>query len=155
MRIDFYHLLRTPLDQAVPFLTERVAALGKRLLICTALPERAAHLDALLWTYKPDSWLAHGVSGEGAEADQPVLISTDGKNLNNAEYILLTDGGTLDEILPFERCLNLFDGHDEAALQTSRALWKDALAAGCEIRYWAQEESGKWVIKASKNTGGG
>ena len=155
MRIDFYHLVRSPLDQVVPVLTERVAALGKRLLICTALPERAAHLDALLWTYKPDSWLAHGVSGEGSEADQPILISTDGKNLNNAEYVLLTDGGTIDEISPFERCFNLFDGNDETAVQTARVLWKDAVAAGCEVRYWAQNESGKWDMKVAKNTGDG
>lgn len=152
MRVDFYHLLRSSSDQVVPVLAERVAGLNKRLLICTALPERAAHLDSLLWTYRPDSWLAHGVSGEGFETDQPILISTDGKNLNAAEVLMLTDGGTLEEILPYERCLTLFDGNDESAVQAARSLWKDVVAAGCEARYWAQDESGKWIMKAAKNT---
>lgn len=152
MRIDFYHLLRSTTDQVVPLLAEKVAGLNKRLLICTALPEQAAHLETLLWTYSPDSFLAHGLSGEGFENDQPVLISTDGVNLNGADFIMLTDGGNLKDLLPYERCFNLFDGNDASSVEAARALWKEAVENGCEARYWAQDETGKWIMKAAKNT---
>lgn len=151
MRVDFYHMVRSALDQVVPVLTERAAGNGKRILICTALPEMAAHLDSLLWTYRPDSWLPHGLAGGGFESEQPVLISTDGENLNKADIVMLTDGGSLREIQSFERCLTLFDGNDETAILSARELWKEVVAAGHEAYYWAQNEAGKWMMKASKN----
>lgn len=150
MRIDFYHLQKSTLDQALPALVEKVYASGKRLLIKTALPERVDYLNTLLWTYKPDSWLPHGTQTDGFEAEQPVLITSAESNLNKAEMIMLTDGGTFEEIRTFQRCLNLFNGHDEVAVQNARQLWKDVVQEGCEAYYWQQNDAGKWEMKASK-----
>lgn len=149
MRVDFYHLQTTTLDKVVPVLAERVAGTGKRLLIKT-IAERAAFLDSLLWTYRPDSWLPHGVAGEGFESEQPVLITSDGGNANSAAMIMLTDGGTLDEIKGFERCLNIFDGNSGEAVAAARLFWKAVVAAGFEAYYWAQNDAGKWEMRASK-----
>ena len=123
MRIDFYHLQKSTLEQVLPVLAEKVFATGKRLLIKTGKPEQADHLDTLLWTYKPDSWLPHGTQADGFESEQPVFISTGNDNPNHAETVMLTDGGTIEEIGTFERCLNLFDGRDDAAVQNARELW--------------------------------
>lgn len=149
MRVDFYHLQTTTLDKVVPVLAERVAGTGKRLLIKT-MAEQAAHLDSLLWTYRPDSWLPHGVAGEGFESEQPVLIASDGENANRADIVMLTDGGTLDEIKGFERCLNIFDGNSAESVAAARLFWKSVVAAGFEAYYWAQNDAGKWEMKASK-----
>lgn len=154
MRVDFYHLQKSSLEQALPVLAEKVYSTGKRLLIKTELTERAEYLNTLLWTYRPDSWLPHGTETEGNEAVQPVLITTADANANSAEMIMLTDGGTLEEIQPFERCLNLFNGHDEDALQNARGLWKAVVDAGHEAYYWQQNDAGKWEMKVSKNQKG-
>lgn len=131
-------------------LAEKVYASGKRLLIKTELVEKAEHLNTLLWTYRPDSWLPHGAESDGNEADQPVLITTRNDNVNQAEMVMLVDGGTLDEIRSFERCLNLFNGYDEVAVQQARELWKAVVDAGFEAYYWQQNDDGKWEMKASK-----
>lgn len=150
MRVDFYHLQKSTLDQALPVLAEKVCALGKRLLIQTGMSEKADYINTLLWTYKPDSWLPHGTRADGFENDQPVFISVGSENPNHAEMVMLTDGGTLDDIRSFERCLNLFDGLDPAAVQKARKLWKAVVQEGHEAYYWQQNDAGKWEMKASK-----
>lgn len=150
MRVDFYHLLNSPLDKVLPTLAERVYALDKRLLIKTSLIEQAEYVNTLLWTYRNDSWLPHGTENDGNEADQPVFITTQDVNPNGASVIMLLDGGTVDEISGFERCLNLFNGRDEGSVQAARELWKAVVAAGFEAYYWQQDERGKWEMKASK-----
>jgi len=150
MRVDFYHLQKSTLEQTLPVLAEKVYATGKRLLIKTGMPEQADYLNTLLWTYRPDSWLPHGTTADGFEAEQPVFITTAEDNPNHAEMVMLTDGGTIEEVSPFERCLNLFNGHDDAAVQNARELWKAAVDAGCEAYYWQQNDAGKWEMKASK-----
>ncbi|MBO4520493.1 MAG: DNA polymerase III subunit chi [Alphaproteobacteria bacterium] len=150
MRVDFYHLQQSTLEQTLPVLAEKVYASGKRLLIKTEMAEKADYINTLLWTYKPDSWLPHGSETDGFEAEQPVLITSEENNSNQAEMIMLTDGGTVEEICAFERCLNLFDGHDDAAVQKARNLWKAVVDAGHEAYYWQQNDAGKWEMKASK-----
>ncbi len=150
MRIDFYHLQKSSLEQALPALAEKVYATGKRLLIKTGIPEQADYLNTLLWTYKPDSWLPHGTQADGFENEQPVFISVGNDNPNHAEMVMLTDGGTVEEIQSFERCLNLFNGNDDLAVQNARNLWKAVVKAGHEAYYWQQNDSGKWEMKASK-----
>jgi DNA polymerase-3 subunit chi len=41
----------------------------------------------------------------------------------------------------------LFDGNDDAALDTARGQWKALTRAGCSAQYWS-EESGRWEKKA-------
>ena len=150
MRVDFYHLQQSTLEQTLPVLAEKVYAAGKRLLIKTGMAEQADYINALLWTYRPDSWLPHGSEADGFESEQPVFITVGENNLNHAEMILLTDGGTIEEIQSFERCLNLFNGYDEVAVQKARDLWKAVVQAGYEAYYWQQNDAGKWEMKASK-----
>lgn len=150
MRVDFYHLLNSPLDKVLPALAERVYALDKRLLIKTSLSEQAEYVNTLLWTYRNDSWLPHGTENDGNESDQPVFITTQDINPNAASVVMLLDGGTIDEIRGFERCLNLFNGRDEGSVQAARELWKAVVGAGFEAYYWQQDERGKWEMKASK-----
>ena len=150
MRVDFYHLQKSTLEQIIPVLTEKAYASGKKVLIKTDLEEKAEYLNTLLWTYKPDSWLPHGTSADGFETEQPVLITTEESNPNKAEIVILVDGGTLEEIESFERCLNIFDGRDDAALSQARVFWKAVVDAGHTANYWQQSDAGKWELKVSK-----
>jgi DNA polymerase-3 subunit chi len=84
-RIDFYSLEPdSPGDRFLLTcrLVERVRAEGLRVFIHCPDAEAARHLDRLLWTYRQDSFLPHGVVGAaGPNLDlelTPILISRDG-----------------------------------------------------------------------------
>ncbi|HEX8192664.1 MAG TPA: DNA polymerase III subunit chi [Allosphingosinicella sp.] len=142
MHVDFYHLTASPLERVLPTIAEKVLAAGNRLLIVAEEPLLAA-LDRLLWTYAPDSFLAHGVAGAGeADAAQPVLLSSEASAANAATNIALADGRWRADALRFERAFYFFDA---AHLDEARAAWRSLKGAeGVEPRYWKQVE-GRWV----------
>ena len=150
MRVDFYHLQRSSLEQVLPKLAQMCYLRGLRLLIRTSVEDRAEYLNGLLWTYDANSWLPHGTQKDGYDAEQPVYITSAENNPNNATVVMLTDGGSFDEIKTFERCLNIFDGNDEDAVIQARKLWKSAVEARAEAYYWQQNTDGRWEMKASK-----
>ena len=142
MQVDFYHLTRLPLERALPQIAEKVLAGGARLLIVSGDAVQRAQLDRDLWTYAPDSFLAHTQQGAADDAAQPVLIAPDVNAANGAKHIALVDGAWRDEALDFERAFHFFD---ESGIGGARVAWK-ALAEreGVERRYWKQNDAGRW-----------
>ncbi|GGB32383.1 DNA polymerase III subunit chi [Sphingomonas metalli] len=142
MQVDFYHLTATPLDRALPRIAERVIASGGRLLIVSGSEEQRRHLDRLLWSYAPDSFLPHGEAGAGEDASQPILLAGDASAANAARNIALVDGLWRDAALDFDRAFHFFD---DEAIEAAREAWK-ALGGrdGIERRYWIQGEGGRW-----------
>lgn len=142
MQVDFYHLTRSPLDRVLPRIAERIVGDGGRLLVVVRDAAQAAAIDKLLWTYAPDSFLPHGISGAGQDDAQPVLISTGVEPVNAARHVALVAGEWRDEALAFDRAFHFFD---EAVIGQARTAWK-ALAdrEGVERRYWKQLETGGW-----------
>ena len=145
MRVDFYHLASSPLERALPQLLERVMQAGKRAVVMAGSEERVEALAGHLWSYDPGSWLAHGTKRDGSAAAQPILITDSEENPNGSTILVLTDGMDADFIGSFERCLDLFDGGDEAALAAARGRWKKAKGQGHELHYWQQKTGGGWA----------
>ncbi len=152
MRVDFYHLQIAPLEKVLPVLVEKAYQSGQRILIRTQDESKASFLETLLWTYKPESWLPHGCDTGAEPSNQPILISSSGENLNQADIVLLTNGATLEEIKGFKRCLNLFDGHNAHAVQEARELWKATVSKGFEAYYWQQNQAGRWEMKTKNSS---
>jgi DNA polymerase III subunit chi len=145
--VGFYHLQTTPLERALPKLVERGLAGGFRVLVVAGSAERVAHLDAVLWTYDDASFLPHGSSRDGQAERQPVLLSESEENANAADMLVLTDGAASSRLADYRRCLDLFDGNDEAAVAAARERWQAAKAAGHTLTYWQQTATG-WAKKA-------
>jgi DNA polymerase III subunit chi len=145
--VGFYHLQTTPLERALPKLVERGLAGGFRVLVVAGSAERVAHLDAVLWTYDDASFLPHGSSRDGQAERQPVLLSESEENANAADMLVLTDGAASSRLADYRRCLDLFDGNDEAAVVAARERWQAAKAAGHTLTYWQQTVTG-WAKKA-------
>ena len=146
--IAFYHLERSPLESALPQLLEKTLAAGKRALVMASTTERVESLAQVLWTYDPGSWLPHGTAKDGHAEDQPVWITTEPENPNKATFLFLTDGATSDWVDAYERCFELFDGRDEAAVQAARDRWKTYKSAGHSLAYFQQTAKGGWEKKA-------
>jgi DNA polymerase-3 subunit chi len=147
-RVGFYHLQTTPLERALPKLLEKAYAAGHRVVVMAGSEERVAHLDSLLWTYDADSWLPHGKTADGDAALQPIALTAADDNPNAADVLVLTDGIVSARMTAFARCLTLFDGHDENAVVAARRLWRELAAAGLDLRYYQQTESGGWEEKS-------
>jgi DNA polymerase-3 subunit chi len=143
-RVGFYHLTRSPLEQALPKLLERALGAGHRCVVLCGSPERVAALDSVLWTYDPDSWLPHGQKAGGEAALQPVWLTETDENPNQADLLVLVDGMSSQHLSDYKRCLDLFDGQDEEAVGAARARYKAAKDAGCELEYWQQDEKSGW-----------
>lgn len=146
--ISFYHLLHTPLERALPKLIEKVLESGARAVIRTGSTERAEALNGALWTFDQDSFVPHGSAKDGNASSQPIWITPDEENPNGADILVLTDGAESTEVASYRRCLEMFDGSDEAAVADARRRWAAYKDAAHELAYWQQTEGGGWEKKA-------
>jgi DNA polymerase-3 subunit chi len=147
--ILFYHLDRRPLDTVLPTLLEKTLARGWTAVVQCGSAERIEALDALLWTFRDESFLPHGRAGDPHETDQPVLLTQTDSNPARAPVRFLVDGTPFpSDTDGYTRIVVLFDGNDDQALGTARGQWKQARDAGHGTTYWQQDERGTWVRKA-------
>jgi len=142
--ILFYHLETRPLEAVVPQLLEKTLERGWRAVIEVGSRERAEALDAHLWTYRDDSFLAHGLAGETGEALQPILITTGPDNANGASVRFFVDRAVPQAAGDYQRLVYLFSGHDPEAVAEARTAWR-ALREGNEVTYWQQGADGRWA----------
>ena len=91
-RFDFYHLQKTPIEQALPKLMEKAYATGKQIKILVGNEERVDFINSLLWTYSEESFLPHGSPKDGFVEQQPIFVSSSEENENNATILALIDG---------------------------------------------------------------
>jgi DNA polymerase-3 subunit chi len=148
----FYHLTRTPLEQALPKLLGRVLAAEGRAMVRVASNERLEALDAALWTSSDPDWLPHGTPRTGHPEYQPVWLTTEDAPEtgapNGARFLFLLEGTETTNAAAFDRILDLFDGGDESAVAAARSRWRVAKAAGHALTYWQQGQRG-WEKKAA------
>lgn len=95
-------------------------------------------------------FLPHGSKKDGFAEEQPIFISANEDNANNASLLILADGAMPDTetLKQYERILNIFDGNDETALNNARAYWKQIKALDGELHYWQQNDRGVFEQKA-------
>jgi len=147
--ILFYHLQRQPVEKVLPTLLEKSIERGWRAVVQGSSEERVDALDAHLWTYRDDGFLPHGTWREAEAAAQPVLLTIDDSNPNNASVRFLIDGAPVPgDAASYARIVMLFDGEDEEALAAAREHWTQTKAAGFDATYWQTDESGRWAKKA-------
>lgn len=146
--VYFYHLERQTLEDVLPGLLERSLERGWRAGVQAASEERVEALNTLLWTYREDSFLAHGTARDGSPAAQPIYLTADEDNPNAAQVRFLVDGALLADASPYTRVVFLFDGRDAEATARAREEWQAAKAKGFEVSYWQQDGNGRWQKKA-------
>jgi DNA polymerase-3 subunit chi len=143
--IGFYHLTRSTLGEALPRLLERALAAGHRILVKAPNPAEVERLNKLLWTYGEASFLPHGSSEDGWEAEQPIYLTAGDETPNGADLGCQCGGAELTSTGSFKRILDLFDGADEDAVAAARDRWRRYKAAGHTLKYWQQNPNGGWA----------
>jgi DNA polymerase-3 subunit chi len=145
--IGFYHLTRTPMEQALPKLLGRVLAQSGRAVVRLGDPLRLAALDTSLWLSADPDWLPHGTPQTGDPDLQPIWLTTEDEAPNGARFLFLVDGADSARLGEYDRVFDLFDGGDDAAVAAARARWAAGKAAGHVLTYWQQGARG-WEKKA-------
>jgi DNA polymerase-3 subunit chi len=146
--IRFYHLQKQNLDQALPLILEKALGAGHRIIVQMQNADEVERMNKILWTYKPESFLPHGSKKNGHDSQQPIWLTTEEENPNNASVLILTQGQTSENIGDFKMCCELLNGHDEDSISTARKRWKDYQAADHDVTYWFQDDKGKWTKKS-------
>jgi DNA polymerase-3 subunit chi len=137
LKVDFYYLTRTPVEQTLPLIAEKVVGQGQRLLVVSGDDDQLKRLDTALWTYRADSFLPHG-----REGDQPILLAETICE-EGFQNVSLCDGVWREEALSFDRTFYLFDAE---TVGNARTAWRSLSALEeAECRYWKQTEEGRWV----------
>jgi DNA polymerase III subunit chi len=150
MDIQFYHLLTTPLEVALPKLASKAYERGIRVCI-VAEEAMCATLDAALWTYQPNSFLPHGVEDAHA-ADHPILLAASPSQANDATLLMVTNGLAVPpEVTPYDRVFDIFNGNDDGAVAAARTRWKTYLDTGTPLTYIKQRANGGWETLQEAN----
>jgi DNA polymerase-3 subunit chi len=145
----FYHLLRKPLERALPELLEKSYERGWRVVVQASSDERVEALDAHLWTYRDDGFLPHGTARDSEAAAQPILLTSSDHNPNGATVRFLIDGAAVPaDAASYARIVVMFDGEDEDAVGAARERWSEAKRQGFDLTYWQPDENGRWTKKA-------
>ena len=145
--VNFYHLTRSSLEDALPRLLEKTLQAGERAVVLLGSPERVDALNTHLWTFDPNGFLPHGSARDGEAERQPVWLTDRDENPNGAGFLFVADRAKSERVADYKRCFELFDGRDEAAVADSRERWKAYKAAGHGVVYWQQTDRG-WEKKA-------
>ncbi len=145
--VNFYHLTRLSLEDALPRLLVKTLQAGDRAVVMLGSPERVDALNAHLWSYDADSFLPHGAARDGEADRQPVWLTHLDENPNGAGFLFVADRARSDRVGDYRRCFELFDGRDDTAVADSRERWKAYKAAGHTVVYWQQTATG-WEKKA-------
>ena len=82
----------------LPTLLEKSLERGWRAVVQAGSAERVEALDAVLWSYRDDSFLPHGTAADGERDLQPVFLTHDAANPNSAQVRFLVDGAVADDV---------------------------------------------------------
>lgn len=146
--VYFYHLENRSLEQVLPTLLERSLERGWRAAVQAASRERVEALNTLLWTFREDSFLPHGAASDGTPHAQPIYLTDDEENPNEAAVRFLVDGAALEDASGYIRVVHMFDGRDADAVGRARQAWASAKEKGFAVSYWQQDADGRWQQKA-------
>ena len=127
---------------------EKTLARGWRAVVQSLTEEFLASIDGLLWSYSDESFLPHGTARDGQPEHQPIYLTTDDVNPNGATVRFVIEGAEATDLVTYERIVVLFDGRNDDALESARAFWRKAKAAGCEATYWQENGQGGWTRRS-------
>ncbi len=146
--ISFYHLEHKPWEQVLPKQLSTALERGWRCVVQVGDAASVEEVSELLWKSDADVFLPHGTIADGRASQQPIWLTADVENPNNANVKFYIGGATVDDVSGLTRAVVLFDGHSDAAVTRAREDWKRFKSLGHEISYFQQDENHRWVNKS-------
>lgn len=142
--VQFYHLLHTPLERALPKLMEKMLETGAKAVVLTDSQSSALALSDALWASDPASFLPHGTAKDAHPESQPIYLTWTQENPNGADILVVTDGSQIEGVANYRKLLDMFDGNDPEAVAKARVRWGAYKDAGFGMSYIKQQPGGGW-----------
>ena len=147
----FYHLESARLENVLPGLLEKTLTNGWTAAVRCGDRNALKRIDDALWLYRDDAFLPHGIATGGEiDARQPILITDQIASTNDPDLLFLVEGAEAEatSLTAFKRCVCIFDGGNEDAVEEARHFWKAVKAEKYDATYWRQNTDGKWEKQA-------
>lgn len=145
--IQFYHLLSTSRERAVPKLMEKALASGAKVVMLAGNDAVLKTMSDALWSNDPASFLPHGGARDGHKAEQPIYLTLADENPNGAEILCVLDGSQPASLSSFSKVLDVFDGSREDEVASARARWVAYKSQGFALQYVKQQPGGGWKVE--------
>ena len=98
--------------------------------------EQAERMDDLLWTFKPESFIPHGLwVGSPDEPEQPVIITTGKDAVKGVDSLLMMGYSDVDLVSQFSHAVHLVVSDNQERLESSRRYWTLLKDAGFSLRH--------------------
>jgi DNA polymerase III subunit chi len=147
--VSFYHFERKSVEAELPGLLQRGLEKGVRMAVVVETAERVKDLSQKIWGHEETAFIPHGFAGEPQAEAQLVYLCTDDQPVNGATFRYYLDGMSPASLDGLQRANILFDGRDETSVEAARGLWRRFKAEGATIKYWKQDEEGRWKDQAA------
>jgi DNA polymerase III subunit chi len=147
--VSFYHFERKSVDQELPSLLQRGVAQGIRMAVVAQSAERVKDLSQKIWGHDETAFIPHGFEGEPNADSQLIYLCSNDQPANGAAFRYYIGGATPVSLEGLKRANILFDGQDESAVENARGLWRRFKAEGALIKYWKQDDDGRWKDQAA------
>lgn len=145
--IQFYHLLSTSRERAVPALMQKALRAGNRMVMLLDSEAALKAMSDALWSADPNGFLPHGSLRDGHEKEQPIFLSLTDVNPNHADVLVVLDGSSPASLPNYAKVLDVFDGNNETATAAARARWAQYKNAGHALQYIKQQPGGGWKLE--------
>ena len=145
--IRFYHMEKSSLEQVLPSLLSKALQGGHRIIVKGTNEAQIENLNGHLWSYDAHSFLPHGTVKDGHEQVQPIWLTYENDNPNEAGVLILINGALCEDAAQFSMVCEMLDGRDSDAISAARGRWKIYKEQGHDVTYWQQSEAGKWEKK--------
>ena len=144
--IMFYHAIETNMIAVLFELLKKSFKDNKRCLVCIDTPENATNISESLWAFQDNFILPHGLITEDMPDKQPILLTHNTDNINNADYIFFIGLIQITDTEHFKRCIVIFDDTSEDIKLHTREQFKLLKKNNVTLKYY-QQTNGKWHLR--------
>jgi DNA polymerase III subunit chi len=149
--IQFYHLLSTSRERAVPKLMDKMLKSGQRAVLLMSSEAMLKTVSDALWANDPASFLPHGSARDGHASDQPIYLALTDENPNGADILCVLDGSSPASLTTYSKVLDVFDGTNDQETAAARTRWASYKAAGYTLQYIKQQPNGGWKVEMTSD----
>lgn len=145
--VNFYGVNATinftqDLSKVLVKLLEKVLESGNRSMIFSNSLSFLQELDSIMWTSV--SWLPHGLIIDKFNEMQPILLTNELRNCNNATSLFIVDNSEFEVLNRLERVFIIFNLNNMESLAFFEKRWNALKSLGFNLKYFKQNEKGKF-----------
>ncbi|GAB4276981.1 MAG: DNA polymerase III subunit chi [Deferrisomatales bacterium] len=138
MSIVAFHEVKGPRwELALCRLVEAAYGRGERLYLWADSEAAARRLDDLLWTFRDEAFVPHGLWQGEARLEEPVAVGWQAGNPNGATCLVLARDAAPEEVAGFPRVLDLAPVDVPELRQAARARYRAFRDAGFDVSFRA------------------